>query len=311
MRSVFVSDSSLLHYYDALIIHIVCTTQKSILKQRHNTMLDDLKELQEQVSTQQESHGLALSLIANLSDDIRNVRQSISEKDRNIIQIEGKMSLRSQANLEDEQVNNDISNERTQLEYRLKPFEEDVKLKEEELARLNEQIRRNLNTLSHLKVELDSAKIKAKQSKQQLASLVRVCSEKQNTIVSLEDKLFIRNDSVLNCIGNHHSLKARLRSIAEEFLSDKERRHSMARSNHEMLESIENKVNLLQKAIEQKQKTHSKDMNRLNREYAVLVKVWHRSLNGTELMNSKEISHSTLHTAHCFILLGTRLFKGK
>jgi chromosome segregation ATPase len=211
-------------------------------------MLDVLKELQlqEQVSSQEE--------IASLNNDIRNARQSISEKDCIMTQIEGKMSLLSQANLEDEQCNKDISNERAQLEYRITPFEEDVKLKEAKLAHLIEQIKRNLNTLRHQKVELDSSKIKANK---QLASLVRVCSEKEGTIVSLENKLVTGSDSTLNCIDNHHALKLRLRSIAEEFLSNKEQRHSMARSNHEMLESIENKVSLLQKAIEQKQTTHS------------------------------------------------------
>jgi chromosome segregation ATPase len=236
-------------------------------------MLDDQKELHEQVSAQEESHQNALSLIATLNGDIRNLTQSISEKDCSITQIECDMRKYSQANLEDEQINNDIINERLQLEYRLKPYEDDVRDKETDLAGLNEQIKCNSNTLSHLRVDLDSAKIKVKQAKQQLASLVRDSSEKEVALATLEGKLFIGNDSALNCIGDYHALKTRLRSISEEFLGDKGRKHLMARSDDKMLNSITEKANALTLIVEQKRKTHAKDMNRLNREYAVLVKV--------------------------------------
>jgi chromosome segregation ATPase len=236
-------------------------------------MLDDQKELHEQVSAQEESHQNALSLIATLNGDTRNLTQSISDKDCSITQIESDMRKFSQANLEDEQINNDIINERLQLEYKLKPYEDDVRDKEADLSALNEQIKSNSNTLSHLRVDLDSGKIKVKQAKQQLASLVRECSEKEGVLASLESKLFIGNDSALNCIGDYHALKTRLRSISEEFLGDKERKHLMTRSDDKRLNSITDKTNALKLIVEQKRKTHAKDMNRLNREYAVLVKV--------------------------------------
>jgi hypothetical protein len=255
-------------------------------------MLDDQKELHEQVSSQEESHQNALSLIATLYDDIRNLTKSISEKDCSITQIENDMRKYSLANLEDAQINNDIINERLQLEYRLKPYEDDVRDREADLTDLNEQIKRNSNTLSHLWVDLDSAKIKVKQAKQQLASLVRECCEKEGVLASLESKLFIGSGSALNCIDDYQVLKTRLRAISEEFLSDKGRKHLMARSDDKMLNSIKTKANSLKLIVEQKRKTHAKDMNRLNREYAVLVKV-------RKLSSCDNVKHCTLYLLIC------------
>ena len=130
------------------------------------------------------------------------------------------------------------------------------------------------NLLSHLKVELDGAKIKHHQAKKQIADLITVRSDKEKIIKSLENKLLTGDGSALNYVNDHNSLKACLRSISEEILHERQRRQSSV-TEEEVLHSLEKKVKMMKQAMYQKKKTYDKELGRLKREYATLMKVRH------------------------------------
>ena len=254
----------------------VRSTQKSILQQRYNTMLDDLKELQEQISSLEESQQASITRMAIIDESIESHRHDITDKDRHVAMKESDMRTFSQANLEEEQRNTDIITERLNLEQHGKPLAEELQRKESLLSELTRQIKSDANTLSHLNVELDGARSKLKHAKQQLASLNAIHAKKENDIESLERRLINDDGSALSCIHDHQALKTCLKSIADEFLDDKNYKRSSTKIDTDgmiMLNSLEKKVSTLKKTIEQRKKSHAKDMNRLKREHAVLVQV--------------------------------------
>lgn len=263
-------------------------------------MLDDLKELEEQISLQEESHKEIQAIIEGLDANILAHQLAITEKNDHIFQTEQKMSSYSQSNLEEEARNCDIVNERTRIENDTKPHQVKVELRLSESSQLSDQIRHDQNTLSYLDVELDNLKIKLKQSKQHIASMAATCSEKDAIISSLEAKLLSNKDSALSYLDHHLSLKASLKCIFEEFLGDKPRKQSSVKTCHEKLISIEKKISTLKKATEQKRKTHAKDMSRLMREYNVLVKV---SVANESMLCQTQLPTSKLNILIC---LGAR-----
>lgn len=248
--------------------------QKSILQQKYNTMLDDLKELQEQIATQEESHRDAFAAISKLNYEIKTTRQQIVDKELIIATMEQDMSHISQSNLEHEHENKDIKERMRLLEHDLMPIEKELQMKETEHSKLSAIIKGNTNELSHLSVELDGAKIKHKQAMHQLACLERECSEKDRRIKALESQLFINNDSALSLsrADKHAALKQCLLSLRDEFIDN--RQHPSAKNDRsEAVKSLEKKINTMRLTIEQKKRTHAKDMTRLKRENAVLKKV--------------------------------------
>jgi len=248
--------------------------EKSILQQKYNTMLDDLKELQEQIATQEESHRDAFAAISKLNYEIKTTRQQIVDKELIIATMEQDMSHISQSNLEHEHENKDIKERMRLLEHDLMPIEKELQMKETEHSKLSAIIKGNTNELSHLSVELDGAKIKHKQAMHQLACLERECSEKDRRIKALESQLFINNDSALSLsrADKHAALKQCLLSLRDEFIDN--RQHPSAKNDRsEAVKSLEKKINTMRLTIEQKKRTHAKDMTRLKRENAVLKKV--------------------------------------
>jgi hypothetical protein len=146
-----------------------------------------------------------------------------------------------------------------------------VKKREVALAEITHEIKVNANTISHLNVDLDGAKIKLKQAKQRHANLNAVCSEKESIIASLENKLF--NDA-LSRLNVHHSLKLCLRSLQDEFLLGKQQRQQSDKlDGEEMIKSLMKKISTLANTIDIKRKVHVRDMTRLKKEYSVLLKV--------------------------------------
>jgi chromosome segregation ATPase len=234
----------------------------------------DLKELSEQILSQEEGHQASITTIASLDGEIKSYTTAITEKEVYISTIEREMTSLSQANLEDQQRLDLIVTERQQIEDEMKPFEEEVKKREVALAEITHEIKVNANTISHLNVDLDGAKIKLKQAKQRYANLNAVCSEKESIIASLENKLFIDNDSALSRLNDHHSLKLCLSSLQDEFLLGKQQRQQSDKlDGEEMIKSLMKKISTLANTIDIKRKVHIRDMTRLKKEYSVLLKV--------------------------------------
>ena len=239
-------------------------------------MLDDLKELQEQISSQEESQQTSTARMGSLCESIESHKNGIIDKDRHIAIKESDMRMFSQANLEEEQRNADIIKDRMDLEEYVKPLADELQCKESLLSELTKQIKSDANILSNLNAKLDGAKAKLKHARQQLAISNTLQVDKESYIISLEHRLFIGDGSALNCMHDYQALKKCLRSIADEFLSDKSHKRSTAKADMDgmlMLKSLEKKVSTLKKSIEQKKKTHTTDMNRLKREHAVLIQV--------------------------------------
>lgn len=231
-----------------------------------------MKELNAQISSQEDSYHAALAAIAATAEEIEARTQEIKDIKKSISIEERKMSAFSQANLEDEQVNIDLKHQLKRLEHDHMIYEKEGKLKESLLSHLTDDIKHYSNLLSHLNVDLGNAKTKYKQTKNQLARLQDTCLKKEAVIKSLEDNMFTGTESALS-INDHTVLKTRLRSISSKFLGGAQRRQSLVKTNEDQLSELGKKVNTLKKTIELKKKTHVKDMDRLKREHALLTKV--------------------------------------
>lgn len=252
-------------------------------------MLEDLKELQAQIASQEESDRDTSTAISKLDNDINTTRQQIKHNDLYITKMEQDMSRISQSNLEHEHENKDMRERTKILEHELMSIEKELQTKETERAKLSAIIKANSNELSHLTVELDGAKIKLKQAKHQLACLETQCSEKDLSMKALESKLFVNNDSALalSRVDDHTALKRCLISLCDVFLDNKQK-PSAENDGCEMLKSLEKKINTIKLTMEQKKRIHAKDMIRLRRESAVLKKV-STLLLGFDLMFCKRL----------------------
>ena len=246
--------------------------ERSILQQRHNATTTDLRELQEQVASQEDKQNDYEETITKLDNAIESDHAEIVEQDNIILQKEHDMSAYSQANLEDEQINADLLGERRRIEDEIKPYEEEVKQVEIKLEQVCDQLREEESKTTNLRVEMDRLNLKLNQTRAAANCADRQRDEKEQLLMELESRLFSDSKPPITEVDGHQSLKASLRTLFDEFLDGKSSRKTTftAKSANDKLNSVTKKISSMKRMMEQKKRTHEKEMNRLHREHAVL-----------------------------------------
>lgn len=272
-REIFKLSSSHQREMKALIrSNILLGNEKDILQQRHETMLEDLKELQEQVASQRDKIRSSEEAMAALENDIEADGATIADKKREILAQEADICFYSQENLEQNHCNIDLVDARLKLEESLTVATLQVKEKEAEVDKMKSKLKVVTNTGQVQRAELNGLQMKLKQMQEMVSSMRRKGEEKKQALVDLENGV----TEAMSHDGDHKCLKSRVCSLSKQFLQSSNRREAgKVVTNGEKILSIDNKITSIRATIERKKKTHEKEMQRLKRENSTLQQELH------------------------------------
>jgi len=245
------------------------SNEKGILQQRHGACYLDLKELRDQVDSQEDKLRMSEETVKSLNSVIEAGRAVIIEQGKTILNQERDICCYSQANLEEEHHNSDLVDARMKLETSLSAEESMVKLKEIEMEHKKAELKGVRNDGETTRLEMNRLTLKLQQTRANRRKLETKKEEKKKLLVDLETEIA----KAINHIDNHKSLKASLCSLSEQFLrctSKQKTQGSGPNSNAEKLLALDKKICTLRKSMERKKKIHTNEMQRLRREKCVL-----------------------------------------
>jgi len=243
-------------------------TDKSILKQRFQTQLEDLKELNFQVSFQEDKVQASEETVSTLDSTIESNSVAIGELDKSILCKENELCLISSKNMNEEHNNKSLVQATSDLKTAL--HEEEVRVKEQTLAlkQKKKELKQATSTATKSRNDLSMMTMKLKQLRTSCANTQAIGDEKKQLIDELEHG--IANARAHS--DDNKLLKASVVSLSDKFLHGTEIKKTENSSSDKLI-VMEKKIDALRSAIRRKTQTHETEMNRFAREQASLEKV--------------------------------------
>lgn len=242
--------------------------EKSILKQRYHTQLEDLKELNFQVSFQEDKVQASEESVLTLDSTIKTDNIAICELDKSILQKENEICLISSKNMNEEQNNKSLVQATSDLETALQ--HEQVKVQEQALALKQKKklLKQATSITTKSRNDLSTMTMKLKQLQTSCTNTHAVIDEKKQLIDELEQG--IANARVHS--DDNKLLKAKVITLSDKFLHGTDIKASSSSSSEKLI-VMEKKIQAMKSTIQRKTQTHETEMNRLKREQASLEKV--------------------------------------
>lgn len=247
--------------------------EKSMLQRRYDMMKADLREVQEQVAIQEDKIRGARDTIAKIDAAIASVVEDITRQDLAIILTHNDMMKYSQANLEDERINVDLTNKKEQIQKQVEIDAEEERQLEKKLNQLCDKVKEAEENRKQKKVEVESLELKLYQIKLDFKRLNKCSEEKEQFLLGLKLRIFTGSNSVVARVDDNQLLKTSCFALFEEYLDRKNKRFVHTIPNEEKMDDINSKISKLKDVMKQKASMHKKDMARLSREHSILKKV--------------------------------------
>jgi len=243
-------------------------TDKSILKQRYQTQLEDLKELNFQVSFQEDKVQASEETASTLDSTIESNSVAIGEFDKSILQKESELCLVSSKNMNEEHNHKSLVQATSDLETALQ--HEQVKVQEQALAlkQKKKELKQATSATTKSRNDLSTTTMKLKQLQTSCTSTKAIVNEKKQLIDELEQGIA----SARVHSDDNKLLKAKVITLSDKFLHGTDIKKTESSSSEKLI-VMDKKIDALRSAIRRKKQTHETEMNRLKREQASLEKV--------------------------------------
>ncbi len=247
--------------------------EKSMLQRRFDMMKADLREVQEQIALHEDRIHEAKETISKLDAAISSDVDDIARQDLAIIRIHNGMMKYSQANLEDERINDDLTSKKKQIQKQVDIDAEEERQQGKILSQLSDHVKTEMEIRKKKKLAVDGLELKLHQMKMDYKRLQKCVEEKEQFIFRLKQRICTGENSLMANIDDNQLLKTSCCVLFEEYLDGKNKRIVDIKSNKDKIHEINNKISIMKGMLAERENVHKKDMARLLREHSILKKV--------------------------------------